>query len=77
MEVKTRDRALAVCWDAQRGAISYRVQWKSGQEDWDATRQMTTDGTSATGTPSASAEDPGRLAGMHELVSTEFARAMT
>ncbi len=35
---------LAVSWDAVSGASGYRVQWKSGSQEYDATRQHVTDG---------------------------------
>ena len=38
---------LTVNWSAAAGAGSYKVQWKSGQQDWDAVaRQVTASGTS-------------------------------
>ncbi len=33
--------SLDVGWAAQSGASSYKIQWKSGSEDWDAGRQET------------------------------------
>ena len=48
MAAAAHDRTLAVRWDAQRGATSYRIQWKSASQDWDVNRQVTTDGTSTT-----------------------------
>ena len=36
-----RSRALAVTWDAETGAASYKLQWKSGTENWSSTRQAT------------------------------------
>ena len=46
--VSARDKSLAVTWDAQTGATGYEVQWKSGNEDWSATRQSSATGTAAT-----------------------------
>ena len=41
--------ALDVSWTAATGASSYKVQWKSGSDDWDATsRQATSTTASAT-----------------------------
>ncbi len=40
--------ALAVSWDAVQLADSYKVQWKSGDQDWDAARQAVVTGTSWT-----------------------------
>ena len=41
--------SLAVSWDAVSGATGYKVQWKSGQENYDtANRQATATGTSHT-----------------------------
>ena len=48
VSVSARDGALAVSWDAQTGATGYEVQWKSGNEDWSATRQSSATGTAAT-----------------------------
>ena len=39
---------LAVSWTTVTGAASYKVQWKSGNEDWDASRQAAPTGTSHT-----------------------------
>ena len=39
VSVSARDGALAVTWDAQSNATGYDVQWKSGNEDWDSSRQ--------------------------------------
>ena len=46
--VSARDKSLAVTWDARTGATGYDVQWKSGNEEWSATRQSSATGTSAT-----------------------------
>ena len=41
--------SLAVSWTATTGAASYKIQWKSGTDDWDATnRQATSTTTSKT-----------------------------
>ena len=41
--------ALGVSWTATTGASSYKIQWKSGSDDWDATnRQATSTTASAT-----------------------------
>ena len=43
----TTPQQLTVSWNAVTGASSYKVQWKSGTEEYDATaRQVTASGTS-------------------------------
>ena len=48
VSVSARNKSLAVAWDAQTGATGYDVQWKSGNEEWSATRQSSATGTAAT-----------------------------
>ena len=49
VSVTGNSQSLAVSWTAQTGAVSYKVQWKSGTEDWAVdTRQTTSTTTSAT-----------------------------
>ena len=44
--------ALDVSWTATTGVSSYKVQWKSGSDDWDATNRQTTSTTASTTVPS-------------------------
>ena len=44
--------ALDVSWTATTGASSYKVQWKSGSDDWDAASRQTTATTAAANIPS-------------------------
>ena len=37
-----RDTKLAVSWAEVTGATSYKIQWKSGAQNWDATNRQTT-----------------------------------
>ena len=39
--------SLAVSWTAVTGAASYKVQWKSGAQEWDATNRQTTSTTNS------------------------------
>ena len=47
LTVSALDASLAVSWTAQQGAASYKVQWKSGTQDWDATNRQTTSTTTS------------------------------
>ena len=40
-------RSISMNWSAATGAASYKVQWKSGAENWDTTRQATSTTASA------------------------------
>ena len=42
-----RDEALAVTWTATTGAASYKIQWKSGNQEWDASNRQTTSTTAS------------------------------
>ena len=42
-----RNEALAVTWTATTGAASYKVQWKSGNQEWDASNRQTTSTTAS------------------------------
>ena len=42
LSVNPLDTRLALSWTAQKSATSYKIQWKSGTEDWDATNRQTT-----------------------------------
>ena len=35
VQVTPRDQALAVSWDARNHVLHYKVQWKSGNQNWD------------------------------------------
>ena len=39
--------SLAVSWTATTGAASYKIQWKSGTDDWDATNRQATSTTAS------------------------------
>ena len=39
--------SLDVSWTAQAGASSYKIQWKSGSQDWDATNRQATSTTAS------------------------------
>ncbi len=41
-------KALDVDWDAETGATSYKIQWKSGAQTWDATNRQQTSTTTST-----------------------------
>ena len=41
-------KALDVDWDSETGATSYKIQWKSGVESWDATNRQQTSTTTST-----------------------------
>ena len=49
-----RDTKLAVSWTAVTGATIYKIQWKSGNQGWDASRQTTATTASKTLPPSGS-----------------------
>ena len=61
---------LAVSWDAVSGASGYRVQWKSGSQEYDATRQHVVTGGTAT-----SYTIPGLTAGTEYTVRVIATRA--
>ena len=61
---------LAVSWDAVSGASGYRVQWKSGSQEYDATRQHVVTGGTAT-----SYTIPGLTAGTEYTVRVRATRA--
>ena len=48
MEAGVSPNSLMVTWPAVRGATGYKVQWKSGMEAWDASRQQIVTGTAST-----------------------------
>ena len=50
VQVTPRDRALAVSWTAQNHISSYRVQWRTGSEDWSIDRQKWVGGGDSTTT---------------------------
>ena len=47
LSVTELDGKLALSWTAQKSATSYKIQWKSGTQDWDATNRQTTSATLA------------------------------
>ena len=61
---------LSVSWNAVTGASSYKVQWKSGTDDYDATnREVTASGTSTTlGDGTAGTDDDTPLSGILHTV---------
>ena len=63
--VTPREKSLAVSWDRVKGAGGYKVQWKSGDEDYDPdSRQDTT---------AVTADDPGTSHTIHDRTGgTEY-----
>ena len=45
LSVTALDGKLSLSWTAQKSATSYKIQWKSGTQDWDATNRQTTSTT--------------------------------
>ena len=43
-----RDTKLAVTWTAVTGATRYRIQWKSGNQNWSTSRETTSSSASKT-----------------------------
>ena len=48
LTVTSADASLAVSWTAVTGAARYRVQWRSGDQSFDAVRQRTVEGGAVT-----------------------------
>ena len=48
VRVNTRNTELKVSWNAVEGAASYKVQWKSGTQEYGSSRQATATGTGHT-----------------------------
>ena len=88
VQAAARHTALAVGWDAQAGATSYKIQWKSAEQEWDAAnRQQTSTTASKTLTPLvggttytvrvAAATSGGDGAWSDEVAGTPFTRTLT